>query len=175
MSSLENQLETAYAALAKANEPGLAAVTPRLSTLILAQAPAPDASEDDDEAAQSNEQVPVPYMLLTAKCGEESIPHTGIFETELTVEVGDNAQPGSDDGALDSLFTSAARPLFYKTLNVGAQSPPVILSLFQALSAAVPGFHCYGMPQRATGTAMEIEGSVVKRSISATFLCQTTA
>ena len=161
--SLENQLEAAYAAVATANEPGLAGITPTLSTLLLAQAPQPtdDGSNNDEGGAQ----LAVPYVLLTAKRGDASVHNFQgqaiVSEMEFIIEVADNAQPASaNGGALDALFSAAVRPLSY----VGLPS---------LLTAAVSNFKCFGQPARSYSTSMEGAGSIVKRVLSTAFFCVT--
>ena len=173
----DNKLELAYAALLERYEPSIAvAQVPVLcSTLIEAQAPNPARQGNDSEAAEDEPQLPVPRVLITAKGGEENPPNSGVIETELIIEAADNSIDGSVSGALDDLIRAAARPLFYDTINDPTGTPPIVGNLFSALSALVSNFLVYGMPMRANGTEMEPAGSVVKRSITATFLCCSTA
>lgn len=171
--SLENQMEAAYAAVAKVCEPALAEITPALGTLVLAQAPQPN-----DDGSEPDTQLEVPYVLVTAKRLEPGLQgirgQTLVDALECTIEVADNAVGASaDGGALDALFHAAIRPLFYDTITDDAD-PPVTRSLFEFLSAAVPNFRCLGM--RECGNAeMENQGSIVRRWITAVFFCQTLA
>lgn len=154
--TLEKQVETAYAALLRTNEPEIAEEAIRLSTLLLDQPPTPT-----EEGSEETTQVPVPYVLLTVKRGQEAIPNSGIFECELMVEAGDNVTEASADGGrLDEIFRSAARALSYTDFKT-------------QMSNATPNFLCYGMPERATGTEMNQEGSIVTRRITASLYCAT--
>lgn len=171
--SLECQLETAYATVAKACEPALAEITPTLSTLILAQAPQPG-----DDGSEPDTQLQPPYVLLKAKRLEAALQNrrgqTLVDTVELTIEAADNAADASaDGGALDALFRSAAAPLFYDTITDDAD-PPVTRNLFEFLSDAVANFRCLGMSQ-CGNSEMENQGSIVRRWITATFLCQSLA
>lgn len=168
--SLEKQLETAYATVAKANEADLATITPTLSTLILAQAPQPN-----DDGSDPGTQLEVPYVLLTGKQGNVSLRdfrgQPVVFEGDLTIEAADNAADASaSGGALDARYLAAINPLRYKAITNDA-TPPVTRTLCQALSDAATSLQFLALI-RCGDSQMEPQGSVVRRWVTATFLCQ---
>ena len=173
--TLERQLEQAYANVAQTYEPTLAGVPFRLSTSLLDQAPAPaldgaEASADEEPV----EQIPVPYVLLTAAVQEEDPIGTMIHRVDLTIEAGDNVQSASAEGGrLDAIFQAATRPLSYRLVTADAPAAANPRTLFQLLSDAVQNFQCFGATQRGNSTETAEDGPLVMRRMVASFFCVT--
>lgn len=175
MSTLERQLEQAYAKVLRANEPTLAAVPIRLTTSQLSQSPSP--IEDEEEVQEGIEQLPVPCVLLTARTSGVALSdHRGqplASEVMLMVEYSDNVAPASENGGadFDARYAACVRPFWYDTLTDESQTPPVVHSLFDALTVAAPAMTVLGMSTGPGDSEQDYAGSVVKRRNGAVFVC----